>query len=228
MICGAILAAGAARRFGAVKQLADFHGRPLLAHAVSAMCAVEAVEDVVVVLGAAADEIERAVPLGRARVVRCADWAEGRSASLRTAVEAARERDADALVVTLGDAPLVTPAAISRVLDAADAIRLARSAPPAPAVQPVRAAGPARGARAVRPTRAVYRGVPGHPVLLPRDLFAAVAALRGETGASALLAASSAREVECGDVASADDVDTPADLRALARPVRRRPGVSTR
>jgi molybdenum cofactor cytidylyltransferase len=89
---------------------------------------------------------------------------------------------ADAIVVTLGDQPRMAPAAIARV-----------------AVVPGIA-------------RAAYAGVPGHPVLLPRALFAAIAELRGDAGARELLAG--ARLVDCGDV-SPLGVDTPAQLDGL-------------
>jgi CTP:molybdopterin cytidylyltransferase MocA len=86
---------------------------------------------------------------------------------------------ADAVVVTLGDQPRMAPAAILRV------------------------------AAAGGPARAAYGGVPGHPVLLPRALFPAIAELRGDAGARELLA--DARLVDCGDTPPLD-VDTPDQL----------------
>ena len=69
MIGGLVLAAGAATRFGAPKQLADLDGIPLLEHALRAMTA-SPVGRVVVVLGSGADEVTAAdVPydaIGRA------------------------------------------------------------------------------------------------------------------------------------------------------------------
>ena len=72
MIAGLILAAGDGRGSAAPKQLAELRGRPLLEHAVAAMLAVPAIDPVVVVLGARADEIARAGRLSaRAESVVC-------------------------------------------------------------------------------------------------------------------------------------------------------------
>jgi nicotine blue oxidoreductase len=145
---GLVLAAGEGRRFGGPKQLASLHGRPLLEHVVAAARA--ALDPVVVVLGARADEVRAGVALGGVSVVECEDWASGMSASLRCGLRALG--DADAVVVLLGDQPLVTPAVVRAVL--------------------------AAGA----PARAAYGGVPGHPVLLDAALLARAGGLRGDAG----------------------------------------------
>jgi molybdenum cofactor cytidylyltransferase len=183
---GLLLAGGAGRRFGGPKQLALLHGRPLLEHAVRAITAVPALDPVVVVLGAAADEIRAAVDLGRARVVVAADWAEGQAASLRAGVAALGP--VEAAVITLGDQPFLSAEVIGGVL--------AQRAPGWDAV------------------RATYDGAPGHPVLLERALLARVGELRGDVGARRLLAGARVREWECGALADARDIDTRAALEA--------------
>src|SRR5918997_1615678 len=60
---GLVLAAGAARRFGGPKQLAELDGRPLLEHALAALSGLDRI---VVVLGARADEIRAGADLGAA------------------------------------------------------------------------------------------------------------------------------------------------------------------
>jgi CTP:molybdopterin cytidylyltransferase MocA len=157
---GIVLSAGSGTRFGTStsttsKLLAELGGRPLLEHAVSAQCAVAELERVVVVLGASADEVRARVELGRAEVVVCERWADGQSASLQCGVAALR--DADTVIVTLGDAPLITPEVIRLFLD-----------------QP-------------GGTRATYDGCPGHPVVLGPDELAAVSGLHGDEGARGLL-----------------------------------------
>jgi CTP:molybdopterin cytidylyltransferase MocA len=62
-------------------------------------------------------------------------------------------------------------------------------------------------------TRAAYDGRPGHPALLGPEQLAAAALVRGDEGLRGL----EWRLVECGDVASGADVDTPADLAAVRR-----------
>lgn len=188
-IAGLVLAAGAGTRFGAPKQLARLDGRPLLEHALAAVAAVPQLARVVVALGAGADEIRAAVDLHGAQPLVVEDWREGQAASLRAGV-AALAGDADAVLVTLGDQPRVGPATIACVIDAWDGA--------APAV------------------RATYGGRPGHPVLLARALYPAVAELRGDVGARELLARPDAIAVACGEDAVLD-VDTRAQLDALAQ-----------
>ena len=75
MIAAVVLAAGSGSRFGGAKQLAELDGIPLLEHALRAVEAVPAIERIVVVLGARADEVRAGVDFGLAEPVVCADWA---------------------------------------------------------------------------------------------------------------------------------------------------------
>ncbi len=63
------------------------------------------------------------------------------------------------------------------------------------------------------PARALYDGRPGHPVVLGPAEMKAVDSLTGDHGARDLL--SGAVEVECSDLSSGRDVDTPDDLKAI-------------
>ncbi|HKH16402.1 MAG TPA: nucleotidyltransferase family protein [Solirubrobacteraceae bacterium] len=110
---GLVLAAGAGRRFGGTKQLAELGGRPLIEHALSALGALERV---VVVLGARADEVRAGADLRGAELVVCTRWAEGMSASLRCGLDALA--GAEEVVIALADQPFVTPAVVERVRSA--------------------------------------------------------------------------------------------------------------
>lgn len=112
---GVVLAAGAASRFGAPKQVAPLRGRPLLEHAVIAMTG--ACERVVVVLGAHAEQVLAGVDLHGAEPVLCDDWAEGTFASLRAGLHAIGH-DHDAVVIALGDQPGLDRARIEAVVAA--------------------------------------------------------------------------------------------------------------
>ena len=58
--------------------------------------------------------------------------------------------------------------------------------------------------------RAEYGGRPGHPVVLGREHWAAVASTAvGDRGARDHLAAHPPTAVECGDLATGHDADTP-------------------
>jgi molybdenum cofactor cytidylyltransferase len=155
--CGLILAAGAGARFSGCrpKLLAELDGRPLLEHAIAAQCAVGELERVVVVLGADVETVRAGVDFGRAEPVVCPDWHRGLSASRRGG--AATLAGAGRVIVTLGDAPTVTPELIRRFL------------------------GAPGGARAV------YAGRPGHPVVLGPEQLVRLATVRGDVGARELL-----------------------------------------
>jgi molybdenum cofactor cytidylyltransferase len=113
-IGGLVLAAGAGRRFGGTKQLAELDGRPLLEHAVGAIVMRE---PRIVVLGHAAAEIRAAVDFRDVATVVCEDWEEGQAASLRCGVAALG--DVDAAVIVLGDQPGITWEAVEEVVRAA-------------------------------------------------------------------------------------------------------------
>ena len=61
--------------------------------------------------------------------------------------------------------------------------------------------------------RAAYDGVPGHPVLIGRDHWEQViASASGDHGARHYFRATPHELVECGDLATGRDVDTPEEL----------------
>lgn len=62
-------------------------------------------------------------------------------------------------------------------------------------------------------TRATYEGRPGHPVVIGPQQLRAVRQLRGDHGARELLG--DAPAIECGQLCSGRDVDTPDDLEAI-------------
>jgi CTP:molybdopterin cytidylyltransferase MocA len=191
LICGLVLAAGAGTRFGErSKLLAELDGRPLLEHAVAAQCAVPELDRVVVVLGASASEVLRRVDFMRAETVVCSRWSEGQAYSLRCGVEhlTSRAPEVSRVIVTLGDQPRVGSELIARFV----------GEPPG--------------------TRAVYGGVPGHPVVLGPVQLRAISGLRGDQGARELL--QGGNTIECGDSSAVRDVDTPEDLEAIRHEAR--------
>lgn len=181
---GIVLAAGAGSRYGRPKATVVEDGRSWLALAVDALTGGGCTE-VVVVLGAETEQ-SRTLLDGDVRVVVAEDWAAGISASLRRGLEVAGEAgpEVDRAVLTLVDLPDVGPEVVSRLL----------------------AAAPDRDALA----RASYAGRPGHPVVLGRAHWeAAAASVSGDRGAGPYLSEHGARAVECGDLATGEDVDTP-------------------
>ncbi len=193
-VAGLLLAAGAGRRMGGPKALVELDGEPLVARGLRALRDA-GLDPRLVVLGAEADRA-RTVVTGAdpgADVVVAADWADGMGASLRAGL-AALARDeptVDAVLVLLVDTPGIGAEALARVAAAATREGLARGS---------------------------YDGRPGHPVVLGANHLAGVAtAAHDDVGARGYLAGrDDVRPVEVGDVATRDDVDTPADLARVS------------
>lgn len=193
-VLGVLLAAGAGRRMGMPKALLrDQDGTPFVARAIGALLD-GGCDSVVVVAGASA--AEAAALLDETgwshdpaiEVVVAENWDDGMGASLRTGLSAAMGTSASYALVSLVDLPDVGSAVVERVLGQMS-----------------------RDEAAV--ARATYDGRPGHPVLLGRNHWAGViGAAHGDKGARDYLAANHPVLVECGDLATGRDTDTPEDL----------------
>jgi molybdenum cofactor cytidylyltransferase len=104
-----ILAAGRSSRMGGEhKLLAEWRGKPLVAHAVDAVAAA-GLPPPVVVLGARAEEVRAALGDRPALFVVAEDYAEGLSRSLRAGIAAAPAAWS-AAIICLADMPRITPA----------------------------------------------------------------------------------------------------------------------
>lgn len=183
-LAGLVLAAGAASRFGGPKQLAVVAGLVLVERAASlALACCDA--GVVVVTGAHAASVERAVVQRPVRVVRNDAWAEGLASSLRCGLDAL-PAGAAACLVLLCDQPGIGVADLARLVAAW------RSAPEQLAA-------------------AHYGGSPGVPAIFPRRSWPALARLQGDRGAGGLLAATPGLTT-VPMPSAASDIDTPADL----------------
>ena len=194
---GVVLAAGAGTRFGGPKALARL-GDELLVDRAARTLREGGCAPVVVVLGAASDEVRRTARLEGVEAVDNAAWATGMGSSLRCGLDAVARLHAPAAIVALVDQPGITPAVVGRLAERWRA-----------------------GADAVV---ASYAGEPRNPVLLDAGVWPEVAdRATGDVGARAWLRANPDRvvAVPCDDIADADDIDTPTDLQA------RRPEEST-
>jgi len=199
---GLLLAAGAGRRMGGPKALVRRSpGEPTFVERGVEVLHAGGCRGVTVVVGAAAEEVAAIVDrLGHdVDVVHCPDWHEGMGASLRAGlgalVRTAHEGDAglDAVLVSLVDLPDLTPEVVARVL--------------------ATGGGPAGGHRRSVLRRASYRGAPGHPALIGRDHWdGVIATATGDNGARDHFRTHPHELVECGDLATGRDVDTPAEL----------------
>jgi molybdenum cofactor cytidylyltransferase len=191
-ICGVLLAAGRATRFGGDKLLAALPnaGDGAVPVGVAAYRALRAaISRTLVVVRPDDDALRGVFAQEGARVVVAHRADEGIGASLAAGVAAVTHPSA--YVIALADMPWIESATISRVVQAL-----------------------ANGASVVAP---VYRGERGHPVGFASGHRAALLKLRGDEGARALLAAH--REaltlIDVDDPGILRDIDTPDDLRRL-------------
>ena len=188
MICGILLAAGTARRFGAKKLLAQLpDGTPVvtaaarnlmggLDHAVAVVCPGEA-------------ELGRLLVEEGLEVAVCVDARRGMGTSLAFGINHAR--DADGWIVALADMPRVQPQTI---------IALARII--------------AAGASLAAP---YFEGRRGHPVAFGKKYLDDLLQLDGDEGARKLLMRDSHEliRIDTLDPGILFDIDTPDQLTQL-------------
>ncbi len=182
-VAAVVLAAGAATRLGAVKQiLPDELGIPLVRRlvddAANAGCA-----PVVAVTGAHADDVSAALVGSAALMLLNTDWESGMASSIRAAVRALRSTECSALVLIAADQPAVTAAHLSALLSTYQSVN--------------------------RRVVSVYGDVRGIPAVWPRSDWDALAALHGDRGAKGLLTGT---EAEVPLAFGALDLDTPRDV----------------
>jgi CTP:molybdopterin cytidylyltransferase MocA/SAM-dependent methyltransferase len=183
---GLVLAAGAGSRFGGGKLLATIGGRPVLQRVLDALAA-SAVGEVVVVLGRDAAAVEAAINWRNERRVVNPAPERGLASSLSVGFEAIGP-DPDAVLVALGDQPLVSSEVIRSLVEAP-------AEPGRPLVVPAYADEPGR-----------------NPVLVRRPAFGLVAETAGDRGLGPVLGAHPELVTEVPVEGDNPDVDTPADL----------------
>ena len=187
-VAGLVLRAGGGSRYGSPKALVRLHGRLLVERAVD-LLAAGGCDPVVVVLGAAADEVLATARLPRT-VRRTRTGRPGWARRCGSGWPRCRPRPTRS-VVTLVDTPGLGPESVRRLI----------------------AAGDPDGA-----AQATYGGRRGHPVLLGRTVITEVAAAAtGDRGAGPWLAAHPGRVrlVSCDGTGDPRDVDVPDDLAAV-------------
>jgi CTP:molybdopterin cytidylyltransferase MocA len=179
LIAAVVLAAGASTRLGEPKQMVTLAGETLLGRAVRA--AREAgCSPVLVVLGAAYEEILGRSPLGDAVPVINAEWAEGMASSIRLGIRTLGfvAGNAEGAVLLTCDQPAVTAAHLRALMASGEV------------------------------TASAYAGRHGVPAYFPASTFAALLDLSGDQGARELLRSGAAIDLPNGelDIDTAADV----------------------
>ncbi|HEY4278264.1 MAG TPA: nucleotidyltransferase family protein [Conexibacter sp.] len=157
-VAGLVLAAGGSRRLGQPKQLLPFGKATLLDHTLGTARACD-FDQLVCVLGGAAETVREQVDLDGVEVVENDAFGGGCASSIAAGIDALDDR-CDLLVLMLGDQPGVTPATVAALL-----------------------AGRGRAPLAV----CRYDDGPGHPLAFARETFPALTELHGDKGVWRLL-----------------------------------------
>lgn len=158
-VSAVVLAAGESRRMGTLKQLLRIGSDTILDRTLNNVRASDAAE-IVLVLGHAAESVEKTISTEQIRVVRNPDYQQGMGTSLRTGL-AAVSAGASAALIVLADQPFVRPETFNRLIACHRESRQQIIIP-------------------------MYKGFRGNPVLLDRSVFAEVKGLNGDVGCRAI------------------------------------------
>lgn len=186
-----ILAAGAASRMSAPKQLLKFQGKTLLRRAVET--AVESIyQPVVVVLGANFEKTRAEIedlPVG---IIFNKEWQSGLSSSIKIGLESLLElsNDAEAVVIALADQPFITSTHLNLLAD-----EFYRSNKLVIAAE--------------------YNETVGVPALFAREIFADFDELSGDKGAKPIIEKNSNSLSTIGLPEATFDIDTPQDFAMM-------------
>ena len=190
-VAALILAAGSSTRMGSNKLLADLNGAAMIAQTVRRVAA-SGVESVTVVTGYQAEKIETALEDFKIQKIHNPNFEDGLASSLRVGV-ASLQNSCDAILVCLGDMPLIDPKDINRM---------------------IAAFSPGDHRSIVVP---VFERKFGNPVLWGAEHFAALLACEGDRGARGLLETfkDEAVEVPIENLSVVLDADTPEALAVI-------------
>ncbi len=187
-----VLAAGQSTRMGEPKQSLLVGGKPLLQQTLENVRGAR-VNDIVVVLGFAAEAIAQQISSGDIRIVVNEAYQQGMGSSLSAGL-GALDPLTDAAFIILADQPFVRSKTLDQIIDQYQE----------------------SDAQIVIPT---YRGFRGNPVLLDRSVFPEVMALSGDVGCRAIFGdhLEGIVKVAVDDIGILLDIDDKDDLAKLQR-----------
>jgi molybdenum cofactor cytidylyltransferase len=192
-ISAVVLAAGMSRRMGTPKQLLRIDGKPILERTLNNV-RESAVDEIVLVLGAAADRVEKEISTQGLKIVRNEDYKKGMGTSLNAGLEAVDPQANGALIV-LADQPFVRAATLNTLIESHRESFHQKSP-----------------AQIVIPT---WKGFRGNPVLLDRSVFPELRTVKGDMGCRAIFGkhARNIRKIALDDMGILLDIDSREDLQ---------------
>ncbi|HWR65596.1 MAG TPA: selenium cofactor biosynthesis protein YqeC [Bellilinea sp.] len=183
-----LLAAGGSIRMGTVKQLLPWRGKPLVRHAAE-LALASGLNPVVVVTGAAAEEVEAALSDLPVVFARNEDWESGQASSVRTGIQAIPS-ECGAVLFLLSDMPQLPAGLIQAELELYSRVST-------PIIVPR------------------VQGMRTNPGLFDRVTFTDLMKLTGDTGGRVLFERYPVRWLDWESESPPDDIDTPADYQRL-------------
>ena len=190
-IAAVILAAGPSTRLGRPKQLEQFKGESLLHR--TARVALEArCSPVIVVLGANADFVQRAIVRSPVRILHNEQWETGMASSISRGVAALEPLpgDVEGVILLVCDQPYISAELLHALI--------------------------ARRSESKTIVASRYADTVGVPALFDRVHFAELRELSGDTGAKSLFAKHADAIAVVDFPRGAVDIDSAGDLVALA------------
>lgn len=192
-VAAIVLAAGMSRRMGTPKQLLRIDGKTVLEHTLEKV-RESAVDEIVLVLGYAADAVEKEIPTDGVKVVRNEGYQQGMGTSLRTGIAAVGPETKAALIV-LADQPFVQPSTLNSLIEY-------------------------HGTAQAQIVIPMFRGFRGNPVLLDRSVFPELQELSGDVGCRAIFGShtENIRKLAVDDAGILLDIDSRDDFDKLTKP----------
>ncbi|HLF28497.1 MAG TPA: nucleotidyltransferase family protein [Anaerolineae bacterium] len=190
-VAGILLAAGASQRLGRPKQLLEWNGQPLIAHAARTALAAR-LDPVIAVIGYRAGDMRAALLQTPVTLVENPRWPEGMSTSLHAGVRAL-PAEVEAAIMLLVDQPRISPAHLRAIVEAYQT----------------------SGKRIVSPA---FQGRRASPTLFDRSLFEQLLSITGDTGGRSIVTANPhlAATIEIENELDVLDIDTLEDWQRIA------------
>jgi molybdenum cofactor cytidylyltransferase len=197
-VSAVVLAAGMSLRMGMPKQLLPIDGKTILERTLQNVRASN-VDEIVLVLGHAAESIEKTIAAADLKLVRNPDYQQGMGTSLRAGLTAVHA-DAQAALIILADQPWVSSETLDRLIACQHDSKQQIIIP-------------------------MYRGFRGNPVLLDRSVFPEVQALDGDAGCREIFGnhTENILKLAVDDPGILLDIDNRDDLEKLDANVKRDP-----
>jgi molybdenum cofactor cytidylyltransferase len=196
-VAAVVLAAGMSRRMkspGAEpKQVLRLSGKPLVQHTLDNIQRSQ-VDEIVLVIGFAAEAVRKQIAIDGVRMVVNSDYAQGMGTSLRTGLSALGA-SVKAAFVSLADQPFVRAETLDRMIAC-------------------------HRESAAEITIPLYKGFRGNPVLLDRAVFPELMELSGDVGCRAIFGSHTQgiHKIEVDDPGVLLDIDSFEDFEQLTQP----------